>query len=81
MKNVLKFFGISKNTEQGKNNASLMEDINIDMDEEIAFANTVDAWERSEGASIREAAHEQTHNEYLAYLDYQHELTMEYLGA
>ena len=81
MKNVLKFFGISKNTEQGKNNASLMEDIYIDMEEEIAFAKAVDAWERKEGALIREEAHIKAQEERLDFLDDQHELMMEYLGA
>lgn len=81
MKNVLKFFGILKNTEQGKNNASLIEDIYIDMEEEIAFAKAVDAWEREEGALIKEEARKQAQDERLAYSNQQHELTMEYLGA
>jgi len=81
MKNVLNFFGILKDTKQGKNNASLLEDINIDMDEEMAFAVAFEAWEREVWPLEMTKEQEQARKERDAFINEQFELMSEYLGA
>ena len=73
MKKAVKVFGILMNTVLGENNESF--------EEEMALADAVTAWEREVWPLIEAEARRELQEERLAYLNQQHELMMEYLGA